>query len=160
MINGKVDIHYNAMPIKEMEKLKVDSIAEDNCLLFLWITSPFLKIGIDLIGIWGFEYSTIGFVWNKEKTNPGSYTLSECEICIIGKKGKIPTPRGARNVRQFLSEKRTQHSAKPSEIRDRIGQMFPTQNKVELFARQQVEGWDVWGNEVDNDMPLLQAVNT
>ena len=88
MINGKTDIHYNGMPIKEMQKLNVNNIADENCLLFMWVTSPFLKIGIDLMNKWGFEFSTIGFVWNKEKTNPGSYTLSECEVCIIGKKVK------------------------------------------------------------------------
>ena len=136
MINGKTDIHYNAMPIKEMEQMKINEIADNDCLLFMWVTSPFLKIGIDLMNKWGFDFSTIGFVWYKEKTNPGSYTLSECEVCLIGKKGKIPTPRGARNIKQFLAEKRTRHSAKPNEIRNRIFQMFPTQNKIELFARE------------------------
>ena len=154
MINGKTDIHYNAMPIKEMEQMNVKDIADNDCLLFMWVTSPFLKIGIDLMIKWGFDFSTIGFVWYKEKTNPGSYTLSECEVCLIGKKGKIPTPRGARNVKQFLSEKRTRHSAKPNEIRNRIFQMFPTQNKIELFAREKHDGWDVWGNEVESSVAL------
>jgi len=148
MINGKIDIHYNGMPIKEMQKLNMDSITDNNCLLFMWVTSPFLKIGIDLMIKWGFDYSTVGFVWHKKRTNPGSYTLSECELCVIGKRGKIPIPRGSRNIKQFLSEKRTEHSAKPDEIRNRISKMFPTQNKLEIFARQKTEGWDVWGNEV------------
>ena len=156
MINGKTDIHYNAMPIKEMEQMNVKDIADNDCLLFMWVTSPFLKIGIDLMIKWGFDFSTIGFVWYKEKTNPGSYTLSECEVCLIGKKGKIPTPRGARNVKQFLSEKRTRHSAKPNEIRNRIFQMFPTQNKIELFAREKHDGWDAWGNEVEGSVNLEQ----
>ena len=91
MINGKTDIHYNAMPIKEMEQMKINEIADNDCLLFMWVTSPFLKIGIDLMNKWGFDFSTIGFVWYKEKINPGSYTLSECEVCLIGKRGKIPT---------------------------------------------------------------------
>ena len=54
----------------------------------------------------------------------------------------------------FLSEKRTKHSAKPNEIRNRIFQMFPTQNKIELFAREKHEGWDVWGNEVESSVAL------
>ena len=56
MINGKTDIHYNGMPIKEMEKLNVNDMADNDCLLFMWVTSPFLKIGIDLMIKWGFEY--------------------------------------------------------------------------------------------------------
>ena len=74
--------------------------------------------------------------------------MSQCEICLVGKKGKIPSPRGARNIRQFLSERRSKHSKKPDEIRDRITAMFPEQSKIELFARQYADGWDCWGNEV------------
>jgi N6-adenosine-specific RNA methylase IME4 len=103
---------------------------------------------------WGFKYATIAFIWHKQRTNPGHYTMSECEICLVGKRGTIPTPRGARNVRQFLSKMRGKHSAKPNEIRARIEAMFPTQNKVELFARQNVLGWDAWGNECENSITL------
>lgn len=134
MINGIYDTHYNSMSIGDMKKLKINEIAEDNCLLFIWITSPFLKIGIELLENWGFVFSTVGFVWYKQKPNPGSYTLSECELCIIAKKGKIPIPRGSRSERQFLSELRTTHSKKPDEIRNRIKKMFPEQNKIELFV--------------------------
>ena len=42
---------------------------------------------------------------------------------------KIPQPRGARNIRQLVSIERTRHSQKPSEIRDRIKEMFP--NKMQ-----------------------------
>jgi N6-adenosine-specific RNA methylase IME4 len=73
---------------------------------------------------------------------------------VVAKKGKIPTPRGARNVRQFLSELRGKHSAKPAEIRNRIEKMFPTQNKVELFARSKSKGWEVWGNEVKSTIKI------
>ncbi|MFH1129477.1 MAG: DNA methyltransferase, partial [Patescibacteria group bacterium] len=26
--------------------------------------------------------------------------------------------------------------------------------RIELFARQRTEGWDVWGNEVESDIEL------
>jgi N6-adenosine-specific RNA methylase IME4 len=103
---------------------------------------------------WGFAYKTIAFVWDKQKVNPGYYTMSQCEICLVGKKGTIPAPRGTRNERQFLSEMRGRHSTKPDEIRKRIERMFPTQKKIELFARETVEGWDAWGNEVETSISL------
>jgi N6-adenosine-specific RNA methylase IME4 len=154
ILNGKLNTHYPTMTMKDIKELLVGGVADDNCLLFLWVVSPMLDDCIDVLKSWGFKYSTIGFVWYKQKTNPGSYTMSECEICLIGKKGSIPTPRGARNIRQFLSEKKTKHSSKPLEIKDRITQMFPTQNKLELFAREKTDGWDVWGNEVESDIQL------
>jgi N6-adenosine-specific RNA methylase IME4 len=103
---------------------------------------------------WGFKYKTVAFVWEKQKTNPGNYTMSQCELCLVGKRGKIPGPRGTRNERQFISEMRTRHSTKPTEIRNRIVRMFPTQRKIELFARNTSEGWDVWGNEVETNLEL------
>ena len=88
-------------------------------------------------------------MWDKERVNPGFYTMSQCELCLIGKRGKIPQPRGARNVRQLIKSLRGRHSEKPAEVRARIDRMFPTQRKIELFARERVRGWDAWGDEVD-----------
>jgi len=157
ILNGSLNTHYSTLSIKDIKKLPVGGVSDNNCLLFLWVVSPMLDDCIEVIKSWGFEYSTIGFIWYKEKTNPGSYTMSECEICLIGKRGNIPTPRGARNIRQFLSEKKTRHSAKPEEIRNRITQMFPAQDKIELFARQRVEGWTSIGYDIDG-MDLSESI--
>ena len=148
ILNGKLNYHYNTMTLEELKKLPVNKICEKDCLLFLWVVSPMLDGCIDVLKSWGFKYSTIGFIWDKQKTNPGSYTMSQCEICLIGKKGNIPKPRGIRNAKQFISEEKTKHSTKPHEVRKRIVDMFPTQKKIELFARQHADGWDCWGNEV------------
>jgi N6-adenosine-specific RNA methylase IME4 len=131
--------------------MPVYDIAEDDSLLFMWITSPHLDQGIELIKYWGFKYSTIGFVWNKMKVNPSFYTMSQCEICIIAKKGRIPKPRGARNIRQYIEEERRKHSQKPDVVKDRINKMFPLQKKIELFARKPTDNWYYWGNEVTSN---------
>ena len=154
LLDGVSNKHYGTMKIDDLKKLPIDKITSENVLCFMWLVSPMLDDGIDLMKKWGFKYSTIAFIWHKQRTNPGYYTMSECEICVVGKKGKIPTPRGSRNQRQFLSELRTKHSKKPDEIRNRIERMFPDQNKVELFARENHEGWDAWGNEVDNSITI------
>lgn len=151
---GSAIYHYPTMKVDEMKALNIQSICEKDCLLFMWSSSPHLPQAIDLMQSWGFEYKTIAFVWDKQRVNPGYYTMSQVEICLVGKKGKIPSPRGARNIKQFLSQMRGRHSEKPNEIRDRIAQMFPTQRKVELFARQEVPGWSRWGNEVESNVEL------
>jgi N6-adenosine-specific RNA methylase IME4 len=84
----------------------------------------------------------------KGQVNPGAYTMTQCEYVLVGTHRRIPKPRGARNVRQFLQSARTKHSAKPHVIRDRIHKMFPNQKKIELFARDSMPGWLAWGNEV------------
>ena len=139
---------YPTIKTKDMMKIPINEIASDSCLLFMWVTNPDLAQGIELGKAWGFEYKTVGFVWDKMNHNPGQYTLSNCELCLIFKKGKIPTPRGARNVQQLVRIPRTEHSRKPIKVLRNIEKMFPTQKKIELFARHKPEGWDVWGLDV------------
>lgn len=140
--------HYPTVTLDRLKELAVLDIAADNCLLFMWATNPHLDQAIDLGKTWGFAWATVAFVWDKVRVNPGFYTMSQCEMCLVFKRGKIPSPRGARNIRQFLSVKRSAHSEKPAEVRTRIERMFPALKKIELFARQQVEGWRAWGLEV------------
>jgi len=149
---NSVNEHYNTMSKKELYAMKetINNILEKDCLLFMWATCPNLDVAIDLGKKWGFEFKTVAFVWDKQRTNYGFYTLSQCELCLVFKKGKIPKKQ-ANNIKQFLSEKVGKHSQKPSEIRDRIDAMFNIYPKIELFARQYAEGWDCWGNEVGGE---------
>ncbi len=152
--SGSSDKHYSTLKLAQLKMLDIDSIVDKDCLLFMWSTNPHLDQAIELMKSWGFQWATVGFVWNKERVNPGFYTMSQCELCLIGKRGKIPRPRGARNIRQFVTSLREAHSAKPDEIRKRIEEMFPYQNKVELFARNAFPGWDVWGDEVSSTVSI------
>lgn len=148
--------HYPTVTLDALKTLPVSDIAEDDSLLFLWATSPHLDQAIELGKAWGFEWATIAFIWDKQKVNPGFYTLSQCELCLVFKRGKIPQPRGARNIRQLVSAKRGAHSSKPEEIRQRIEQMFPTQQKIELFARASTPPtptWSLWGLEASDAQP-------
>ncbi len=139
--------HYGTLTLAQLKRLGVASIAADDCLLFLWSTSPHLDQAIDLGKAWDFDWATVAFVWDKVRVNPGFYTLSQCELCLVFKRGRIPQPRGARNVRQLVRSERGLHSAKPEEVRWRITEMFPEQRKIELFARDVAAGWDAWGDQ-------------
>ena len=149
---GAVD-KYPTMSVDDICAIPVTSVAAADSLLFMWVTSPLLPDGLKVMSAWGFQYATVAFVWDKQRTNPGYYTLSQCEICIVGKRGRIPKPRGSRKERQFLSEERGEHSAKPEEVRQRIARMFPDQRRLEMFARvgsQSLDGsWDRWGLEAE-----------
>jgi len=140
---------YPTVKTEILKTLPVDTIAKDDCLLFMWVTNPHLAQGIQLGEAWGFKYRTVVFVWNKMIHNPGQYTLSNCELCLLFKRGRIPKPRGARNVQQLVDSPRRKHSMKPDEVRDKIVEMFPEQKRIELFARGGFEGWDAWGLEAD-----------
>lgn len=140
---------YPTLKTKELKNIPLLEITQADALLFMWVTSPHLAQGIELGQAWGFEYKTVAFVWDKGVHNPGKYTLSYCELCLVFKRGRIPSPRGTRNEKQLIRAPRGAHSAKPAEVRDAIARMFPDQDKIELFARHKPPGWDVWGLEVE-----------
>ena len=142
---------YPTVKLSDLKNLDVQSIAENDCILFMWTTGPQMANSIELGEAWGFEYKTVAFVWDKQVHNPGRYTLSQTEFVLAFKRGKFPTPRGARNVRQLVSVHRGEHSEKPEAVIDGITKMFPEQAKIELFARRNYFGWDNWGLEIPNE---------
>ena len=144
---GAID-QYPTMKLQDMIDEftpKMDEWCDKDCLLYMWTSSPHMDQAIKLGEAWGFNYATVAFVWYKQKTNPGFYTMSQCELVLVFKRkgGKIPQPRGVRNARQLVSAPRREHSRKPNEVRERIEKMHPTQNKLEMFSRSAPVGWAV-----------------
>ena len=146
--------HYHTMNIKDIMALPVDKIAEKYCILFLWITFPCLKEGIEVMERWGFKYKTCGFNWvkrNKKKNTYfmglGFWTRSNSEVCLIGTKGQ--PKRVSKSVSQICDARILEHSRKPAEIRERIVELCGELPRIELFARDKVKGWDSLGDEID-----------
>ena len=146
---GGADSHYPTLTLKQLKMLDVPSISAENALLFLWTTGAHLDQAIELGRAWGFAYKTVAFVWDKQRTNPGHYTLSQCEFVLVFKRGSRPEDRDL-TQRQFVSALRGGHSEKPLEVNDRIMAMYPSAKRIDLFARKECEGWDTWGYEVKN----------
>ena len=149
--------HYSTMTEAEICSLPVKDITNDDCILFMWVTDSHLKEGLKVIDSWGFNYKTIGFTWVKHYEsgstcyNFSPYLLKSTEICLIGMKGKLANIKERNDIKGLVADIRTKHSKKPEEVRKRIEQMCKDLPRIELFARQKTEGWDVWGNEVDCD---------
>ncbi|MFR6395763.1 MAG: MT-A70 family methyltransferase [Eubacterium ventriosum] len=146
--------HYHTMNIKDIMALPVDKIADKDCILFLWITFPCLKEGIEVMERWGFKYKTCGFNWvkrNKKKNTYfmglGFWTRSNSEVCLIGTKGQ--PKRVSKSVSQICDARIMEHSRKPAEIRERIVELCGELPRIELFARDKVKGWDSLGDEID-----------
>jgi len=148
---------YPTMGLENIKNLNIESITDENCLLFLWVVNPYLKQCIEVGENWGFKYITIAFVWHTKMALLGNYTMAGCELCLLFKKGKIPEGkiRGkGKGIKQFYEERKIIASKKPNEIRNRIKLLFPKSKRIELFAREKTEGWDIWGNEVKSDIIL------
>lgn len=149
------DRHYPLMSMEDLIGLDVASISDKDSILFLWTQDGLLKSAIALGEAWGFTYKTIGFVWDKQNFGMGYWTRKGAEVCLLFTKGHPKRVSGG--VRQFLSEKAGPHSRKPATIRNRIVELMGDIPRIELFARQKAEGWDVWGNEVESDIELTST---
>ena len=143
------DRHYPLMKTKDLMALPVRMIAEDNCHLYLWATNNHLQDAFQVMAAWGFEYKTM-ITWLKDKKGLGQYFRGKTEHCLFGVRGNLPykTKDGKRcqGVTGFFAPRR-EHSRKPEEMREMI-ELVSYGPRIELFARQRVDGWDAWGNEV------------
>ena len=150
---------YPVMTSKEISQLPIDKIADEKCILFIWATMPKLNEVFDVIKSWGFQYKTMAFTW--VKTNPsgmgfysglGHWTLGNPELCLLATHKNFP--KRIEKVKQLVVYPRGRHSEKPAIIRNLIIKLVGDLPRIELFARQKTEGWDVWGNEVKSDIDL------
>ena len=151
------DNYYKCQNLQDIKDLPIADLAADNCVLFMWVTYPFLQKGFEVLKAWGFEYKTVGFTWVKKNKKAdswfwgmGYWTRSNAEICIIATKGKIT--RQSSSVHQIIDTPIEEHSKKPDCTRDRIVELVGKQRRIELFGRPKghpsEKGWDFWGNEV------------
>ena len=153
-----LDHEYKTQSKEWISSLSVGSISAKDSVLFLWAVSPQLPEALQVMKDWGFKYVTVAFCWSKNHKsgkkvkNLGRWTMGNVEVCLLGRKGR--PQRLVKNVRQLVEAERTRHSQKPAEVRNRIVELMGDIPRIELFAREKTEGWDVWGNEVESDIEM------
>lgn len=147
------DKHYSTMSIDEIKALPVADIAAENCVLFIWATFPMLPEALETIRAWGFRYKTLGFLWVKLNRlrdtlfwGLGNWTRSNPEVCLLAVRGK--PNRVCAGVHSVVIAPVMRHSQKPEKVRERIVKLMGDVQRIELFARERVPGWDAWGDEV------------
>jgi N6-adenosine-specific RNA methylase IME4 len=148
---GPAEGHYPAMKLQDICALDVKSIAAADAALFLWVTSPLLLQGPEVMQSWGFEYKA-SFVWDKVAHNMGHYNSVRHELLLIGTRGSC-LPENAQLFDSVQSiERSKEHSQKPEKFREIIDTLYPSGRRLELFARGRVpEGWTAWGADIGAD---------
>ena len=139
------DNHYPTMSIEEICGLPVKDVAEERSLLFLWATSGFLVEALtQVIPAWGFTYKS-GMVWVKPQMGIGNYVRLSHEYLLIANRGGL-RPNGRSQI-SWVEADRCRHSKKPDLFREIVERISPGP-RLEMFAREQHEGWVSWGNQV------------
>jgi N6-adenosine-specific RNA methylase IME4 len=141
---------YPSMTIDEIKKLPISTIADDNCVLYLWTINRLLEKSYSVAREWGFEPSMV-ISWVKKPMGilPGGAFAPNIEYLLYCRKGKPKTYKRV-DSSWYLQPRICKHSAKPPFFRDLIVTVSGDVPRVELFARQKTPGWDTWGNEVEN----------
>ena len=86
---------YDVMKMGDIKALPVDALADDDSVLFMWVTMPMLQQAFSVMEAWGFKYITCAFTWVKQNKKAdtlflgmGNWTRANAELCLLGVKGK------------------------------------------------------------------------
>lgn len=144
---SSIDEKYPTMELSEIEKLPILELADENCSLFLWTTQTFLHDALNIIEKWGFKYH-LCITWAKKGgfTNFGFFRNTE--FLLFAYCGKILIKQDGKAFPAIYEESKKEHSRKPDFFREMIKEKT-TGKRIELFARGEYQGFDVWGNEID-----------
>jgi site-specific DNA-methyltransferase (adenine-specific) len=146
-----VSYYYDTMSFEEIKNMKdfVNELADDDCVLFLWGTTPTIEWAFEVMKEWGFKYKTM-LTWEKtDKDNLGYWFKTCTEHLLVGIKGDVKAFRS--KLRNCYRSPKGRHSQKPAYFR-RLIESLEIEPMIELFARQKFEGWEVWGNEAPEDI--------
>jgi N6-adenosine-specific RNA methylase IME4 len=145
---GRAAKHYDTLSIAELCALPIEDRVCADAVLFLWVTSPLLEECFPVINAWGFSYKT-SIVWDKVAHNYGHYVSVRHELLLIATRGSCLPDRPTPMPDSVLSIPRSKvHSEKPVEVRALIERLYDGP-RLELFARQQVDGWSTWGDQAE-----------
>jgi len=154
MISGSA-CKYAVMSLEDICAMPIQEVASKDSVLFLWATVPLMPEAFRVMDAWDYKYKTM-ITWRKIMSlGMGYWFRGQCEHLLFGVRGKVKAFR--LQEPNFLQTKVLAHSEKPDEFRkmiERATKNMPSQNRLELFARQSAEGWDVFGNEVEGSITL------
>ncbi len=139
--------HYKTMTDAELAEMPVAELMAKDSHLHLWVPSTLLPRGLQLMQAWGFEYVT-NFVWIKRQIGIGNYWRSSHELMLLGVRGKARRFNN-HGLYSWAMLDRTKHSAKPDEVRRQIEKASPGPY-LEMFGRQPMAGWAVYGDEIES----------
>jgi len=155
---------YPLLTLDDLCALDVPGICAPDATCFMWATSPLIPEALRVLAAWGFVYKRVAFVWRKVYAKSGlpflgmgHGTRGNCEFVLEGIRGK-GLKRVDAGIRQEVTCPVGDHSAKPAEVGKRIQRLYGPQRRVELFAREEVDGWHGIGLDLPGDGRDIRAV--
>jgi N6-adenosine-specific RNA methylase IME4 len=149
---------YQTLSFDEIAALPIERFALPRSHLYLWCPNALLLEALTIMKGWGFTYKT-NIVWYKIRKDGGPdgrgvgfYFRNVTELLLFGVKGHLRTLQPGRRQVNLITSRKGVHSRKPSAVYDLISRCSPGPY-LELFARERMDGWTQWGDEVDTYPP-------
>lgn len=140
--------HYSCMTDAEICALPVRDMTAQASMMFMWTTAPMLTRSLPVLDAWGFRYVS-QLVWIKDHVGTGFWVRNRHEVVLVAKRGKFPCPSPAPFKDSVITGAQREHSRKPESLQDRIDEVWPDAQKLEMFARRSRPGWTTWGNQTE-----------
>ena len=132
-IKRGADRHYPLMKTKDIAQLPIKELTDpDGCHMYITMIT-----------------------WVKDRIGLGQYYRGLSEHCLFATtKKRLPykldeNGKRCQGVTAFYEPKR-EHSRKPIKMREMIENVSYAP-RIELFARESFDGWDNWGNEMEEE---------
>lgn len=157
---------YDVMNVHDICRLPVWDLADpESCLLAMWWVPTQPVEALKVVEAWGFRLMTMkGFTWHKTNVRKGNsaigmghMTRANSEDCLFAVRGRLPERMDA-SICQYFSAPRMEHSAKPPIVRDKLVKLLGDVPRCELFSRDKVPGWDMWGNQCESDFEFAPGM--
>jgi len=136
---------YPLMSDDEIMFFPISNFADDRCDLFLWTITSKIPFCFRLLKMWNFKYMDF-FAWDKGIGVPVNGVYRRVEWIIYAYRGKMGINKKGKFIPTMFYEKRGKHSRKPDILYNTLRENT-REPRIDIFAREEREGWDVWGNE-------------
>ena len=145
-------LDYQTISLDEIKSHleQATKLTTDDSVLFLWTIDKYLFEAQKIAEELGYKLHA-RMIWNKVTGIPAAFTIRYGhEYLLYMYKGKLlPIDREERGkIHSVFTEQVKRHSQKPQVAYEIIERLYPFRCRLEMYARNQRENWDCWGNEV------------
>ena len=146
-------LDYQVISLDEIKNhlWEATKITEENAIMFLWTIDKYLFEAEQIAKTLGWKLHA-RMIWNKVTGIPAAFTIRYGhEYLLFFYKGKLtPVAKDQRGKwHSVFKEQVKRHSQKPEIAYQLIESLYPDIQRLEMYARNKRDGWDVWGNEVE-----------
>jgi len=151
----QVGFDYSTMSVEQIKSLPIGNLVRPDGWVFLWSIQKYLYEAKGIVESWGLNLLLTG-VWEKTYGRSAGMPLYgfrwNAEFILVAYKNKPPLWPKRPLIPAVFQAENIRHSVKPDHFYELVEPLgIP---RLDMFARREREGWDVYGNEVENSISI------